>query len=124
DLVREEQASIETIAARAREAREALDSFERPDDELQRLRHDYLARQLDALIAYLQMLDGARLPFDEEAKRLYDAVPPQFGEEYFERILADIDELVPGDAPLAERVEAFSAQFVIPPERLAAVFEA
>src|SRR5690606_15790898 len=39
-------------------------------------------------------------------------------------ILADIDALVPGEGPLAERVEAFRQQFVIPEDRLEAVFNA
>ncbi len=45
-------------------------------EELVRLRHQYLARQLEALRARVTMLSGRKLRFDEESKALYDAVAP------------------------------------------------
>ena len=44
--------------------------------ELERLRHHYLGRQLEALEARVRMLSGTKLSFDEESKALYDAVAP------------------------------------------------
>src|SRR5213592_1889747 len=43
-------------------------------DELSRLRHQYLLKQLSAMGARVRMLKGERLSFDEESKALYDAV--------------------------------------------------
>src|SRR5689334_11134213 len=45
-------------------------------DELSRLRHQYLERQLSALGARVRMLEGERLSFDEESAALYDSVAP------------------------------------------------
>src|SRR5688572_13792781 len=45
-------------------------------DELVVLRHEYLRRQLESLRARVQMLEGAKLTFDQESKALYDAVAP------------------------------------------------
>jgi hypothetical protein len=87
-------------------------------------RLDYLRRQTDALIARAEMLQGRRFTFDEESQALYDAVAPTHGEDYFRALNAAIDQELPGSGSLAERVEEFRAQFVIPRERLDAVFSA
>src|SRR5438093_6413896 len=92
-------------------------------DELIVLRHDYLKRQLEALLARVRMLQGAKLSFDEESKALYDAVAPTHPESYFDETLKAIDRELPGPGPLADRYEAFRQRFVIPPDRLSAVFD-
>jgi hypothetical protein len=70
------------------------------------------------------MLQGERLSFREEARGLYGVEPRLRPLSDFEPILARIDRLVPGDGPLAQRVEAFMARFTIPPGRLDAVMRA
>ena len=124
EAVREEDLDADAIRERAQALRAELSEQPAADDGMAKLRHEYLDGQLGALIAYLDMLEGREMSFDEEAKALYDAEPPHHDAAHFEKILAEIDALVPGDGPLAERVEAFREQFVIPRERLADVFEA
>ena len=92
--------------------------------ELSYLRHAYLTRQLEALRARATMLSGNRLTFDEESKALYDAVAPTHTEAELARLLAELDAKVPGTGPLVERYEEFRRQFIIPSERLDAVFSA
>ena len=96
----------------------------RNGDELVRLRHQYLLRQLQAMTARIDMLSGKRLTFDEESKALYDAVAPTLDASHFQRVLDELEKLVPGDGALIERVEAFRQRFVIPRDRLDAVFRA
>ena len=122
--VAEEQADTETLLERAHDVREQLAAIPQAEEKLSTLRQEYLAKQLDALIAYLEILGGRELSFDAEAQALYDTQPPHFDDAHFEAILEEIDALVPGAGPLAERVENFRREFIIPPERLAAVFEA
>jgi hypothetical protein len=93
-------------------------------DSASRLRRAYLRGQLSSIAARIRMLSGARLGFDEESKALYDAVAPSYPESHFQDTLGALDQLVPGPGPLAERVEAFRQQYVIPPGRLDAVFRA
>ena len=98
-------------------------------EHLHILRAAYLLRQLQALRARLDMLAGKRLTFDEESQALYDAVAPHLPAEHFAAVLAELEPLVPGPPgsdrlPLPARVEAFRQRFVIPPERLDAVFRA
>ena len=93
-------------------------------EELIRLRRKYLTRQLQALRARVGMLQGRKLTFDEESKALYDAVAPTHEDAEFERVIADLDERLPGDGSVHERYEAFRSRFVIPKDRLDAVFKA
>jgi hypothetical protein len=92
-------------------------------DELIVLRRDYLKRQLEALRTRVQMLQGAKLTFDQESRALYDAVAPVHPDSYFSGILKELDPLLPGDAPLVDRYDAFRQGFIIPSNRLARVFD-
>src|SRR4051794_25008187 len=94
------------------------------DEEIVRLRHQYLQRQLQSMVARIDLVSGKRMSFDEESKALYDAVAPTYGVAHFQEILDQLEKEVPGTGPLAERVEAFRRQFVIPRDRLDAVFNA
>jgi len=91
---------------------------------LPRLRHSFVARQLESLRARVSMLQGRKLRFDEESQALYDAVAPTHAEEEFLGTLAQLEQRLPGAGPLAERYETFRARFVIPPARLDATFRA
>jgi hypothetical protein len=112
------------IRAEAESLIAALQSSPQGGDELSRLRHQYLLRQLQAMTARIDMLSGKRLSFDEESKALYDAVAPTQDASHFQGVLDELEKVVPGDGPLAERVEAFRQRFVIPRDRLDAVFRA
>ncbi|HEX9942446.1 MAG TPA: hypothetical protein VGG03_10545, partial [Thermoanaerobaculia bacterium] len=95
-----------------------------PGNELVRLRHQYLVRQLQSMVSRIDMLSGKKLTFDEESKALYDAVAPTHDAAHFQRILDRLETAIPGAGPLSERLEAFRQQFVIPRDRLDAVFKA
>lgn len=124
----EERAEADTrdlaeLRASAAQLREFLGTLPVPDAPLEQLRRRYLDRQLGAMVTRLGMMLGETLPFDEETALLYDAVAPLPDIERYEQALAEIEAIVPGQGPLAERVEALHRRFIIPPERLAAVFE-
>jgi len=93
-------------------------------DEMTQLRHQYLARQLEAVRARVSMLTGGTLRFDEESKALYDAVAPTHTEADFASMLTQLEAKLPGDGPLIDRYDRFRGRFVIPRERLDAVFKA
>ena len=92
--------------------------------ELVALRHAYLTRQLESLRARIAILSGKRLSFDGESRALYDAVAPVNSEAHFDKLLATLNARFPGTEPLVDRYERWRRQFVIPPERLDAVFSA
>jgi hypothetical protein len=89
-----------------------------------RLRHRFLARHLEAVAAWARMLGGERLSFDEESRVLYDAVAPAYSESHFRGLVDSLDAALPGDGPVAQRLEAYRRDFVIPRERLDTVFRA
>lgn len=124
----EADSSKKTLAQIKQEAAPLISDLQAMDmgghDELIALRHQYLLKQLQALVARVEMLEGASFSFDEEAKALYDADPPTYPASHFEEILARLDDKLPGDGPLIERYEAFKADFVIPKEKLDTVFTA
>ena len=69
--VKAEKPSLDSIAARAQALRTELEPIDvTGSDELQRLRKDYLLTQLGSLQAYVRMLKGERLKFDEESRAL------------------------------------------------------
>lgn len=94
------------------------------DDALAPLRGPFLAKQLAAVAARAEMMLGREFSFDQETAALYDATSSPRDQAYFDRILAEIDALLPGDESLPERVQRFRDQFVIPSDRLAPVFDA
>jgi hypothetical protein len=99
-----------------------LETMARPADGVESLRLDYLRRQIAALIARVDMLQGRRMRFDEESKALYDSVAPTHDEGYFRALNAAIDLELPGRGSLIDRLEAFRMQFRIPREKLDDVF--
>ena len=94
------------------------------DDELLELRRRSLVSQLESLRAFVDILQGASMSFDEESKALYGAVAPHYPESFFEDTLNRLDELLPGEGPLGVRLESFRDRFEIPPDRLDAVMRA
>ena len=92
-------------------------------DEMARLRHEYLRRQLESLSARVAILSGKKMRFDEESKALYDAVAPKYPEEHFVKLQEELSRALPGEGALIDRYEAFRKQFFIPKEKLDAVFQ-
>ncbi|WP_312437970.1 hypothetical protein [Janthinobacterium sp.] len=101
-----------------------LASVEVSADQETRLRATNLRIQLLAMQAKVAMLEGMKLPFDEESTRLYDAVSPHHARAWYEAIVAQVAHLLPGEGPASTRLQQFRQQFVIPPARLQAVMQA
>jgi hypothetical protein len=86
-------------------------------------RQTYLRRQLEALLARIDILEGKRLSFDEESKALYDAVAPHHSAEHFQALLHDLDTALPGRGAVGQRYESYRREFVIARAKLDAVFQ-
>ena len=124
DEVKAAKPSLDQIYKDAVALRDELRATPVPHDEMLALRRTYLTRQTEALIARAEMLRGKKLTFDEESKALYDAVAPHHDEAYFQKLTAELDRELPGSGSLTDRLEAFRKDFVIPKEKLDAVFKA
>jgi hypothetical protein len=115
--------ALDAIAAQARTLRADLSKVPAGSNDMNRLRHQYLDRQLAALEARVRMLKGERLAFDKESAALYDAVAPTHPVSHFQKILDTLEKRFPGQGTLAARYEAWRRPFVIPRDRLDAVFQ-
>jgi hypothetical protein len=125
DEVRAKKPALDDIDTRAAALLEALNKIATPQgDEASSLRHAYLARQLESMRVRVAMLRGRTFSFDDESRGLYDAEAPHLGEQYFQDKLAAVEKHFPGEGPLVERYETWRQQFVIPRDKLDAVFTA
>jgi hypothetical protein len=115
-----EQLAVEAAALRTLVAAVDVSGSE----DIVKLRKEYLDKQLVAVATRIAVLRGQRFTFDEESRALYDAVSPRMAESERRAILDSLSAAVPGSAPLAQRVEAFRREFIIPPARLDTVFRA
>ncbi len=92
--------------------------------KLEKMRINFLTKQLVAVSAKIEMIGGKKFSFDKESELLYDAISPDYGQSYFEEILAELEELLPGKGDVAKRFEEYRKQFVIPIDLLDTVFTA
>jgi len=93
------------------------------NEEMDKLRIIYLQVQLGALKARaLMMRDNTNPDFDTQSKALYDTQAPKIAFKEFDKVLAELDKLLPGDSSLIEKSKAFTDQFIIPKDKLDTVF--
>lgn len=117
--------SLQTIDDKAKALSERLQSLPRTDGEPPRTaRIEGLIRRLQALSTRIAIKEGQTFTFDEESRRLFGVAAPDYDAAHFASILDDIEKLVPGEGSLSSRVNDFRSQFVVPADRLSAVFEA
>ena len=93
-------------------------------DTMRSARIDNLVQRLGALHTRIALNKGETFSFDDESRHLFGTAAPDYDATHFEAILDDIDVLLDGEGDLSARVNRFRDQFVIPPDRLAAVFDA
>ena len=99
---------------------ERMNSDEFTEEEIIRMQN--LEKQLQAVSARLYILIGEELPFDKESKMLYDAIAPAYDYDYYDSLLALLDDHLPGSGPISERYDSYSKQFIIPADKLDTLF--
>ena len=82
-----------------------------------------LVKQLIAARTKVETINGKVYPFDEEAKLLYDAEAPSYPESYFDSLVLDLENALPGEGNLTDRYNEFVNQFIIPKEKIDTVFQ-
>ena len=91
---------------------------------MERRRSAWLKASVASARSRLDIIEGARFRFRDEATRLIALTPELRPLESYDPVLARIEAFLPGPGSLAERVEAFRDRYVIPSNRLAAVMDA
>lgn len=132
DAVRQQALTPAQIEKQAQRLLAAVDGADSPQfqtrPERVSLRRAYLIKQLAALVARAQMLQGTTFSFDEEARALYDTAAPHYQESDFAPLLARIEKLLPvekGDRQrsLAERYNRYLERYAVPAAKLGKVME-
>lgn len=117
--------SLEAIRDRAGAMAEQLDRRrDASADPLESARISGLVARLQALMTRIDIDEGEAPAFDEESRQLFGVTAPDYDATHFRAILDRIDALLPGDGELSQRVNRFQDRFVIPRDRLSAVFDA
>jgi hypothetical protein len=117
--IAELKTAVETLKAQVDAA------YERARDEAVRRRAHTLSAYLASARFRLDMMEGVRVPFADEAERLFALRPELPPLESFDAALVRIEQIVPpGPGTLAERVERFRARYAIPRDRAEAVMQA
>lgn len=115
--------SVSVLLERARVLVADLEAIPQPTDMMAGLRREYLLAQTRACLAYLNILNGRKYAFDEECALLYGTKVPPVRMDLFVDPLKNIEKLLPGSAPLHERLAAFESRFFIPAAKLDTVFK-
>ena len=92
-------------------------------DSMERLRHNFIFKQLVATKTRLHTLMGKSLPFDAEALSLYDASPPKYTAEHFDSLVNLLNQYLPGEGDIVTRYDDFMKGLIIPTEKLDTVFK-
>lgn len=101
--------------------REILSGWAQPADQR---RGAALRGMLVAAQTRLQMLEGRKFSFMDEAKGQFATVPELKPLSHYDAILANLKKLIPGTGTLAARVDAFNERYTVPKDRLQRVFDA
>jgi hypothetical protein len=116
--------SLAQLIAEARALRASIDTaLPSLRTESDRRRAVALRGMLVAADTRLQMLEGRKFSFNDEAQGQFATVPDLKPLAHYDAILANLETLIPGDGPLAARVDTFNERYVIPKDRLQMVFD-
>jgi hypothetical protein len=99
---------------------DAADLLERVEGEVDDpARRAWLAGQVAAMGARLEVLDGASIPYLEQVRRSFGIDPRPRGAATFDEAASELERLLPGAGPLPERLEAWDERITIPGDRVA-----
>src|SRR5437588_2689249 len=131
--VRAERPTLARIRSEAAALARALEAPSPPgrrvDDEQRRA---FLVGQVNALVSRIDVLQGARPPFDQEVRLLFGidarddptasgARAEDASRDQVVATHAELERILPGHGSLAARYAAFNRRFLVPADRLPAV---
>jgi hypothetical protein len=94
-----------------------------PTDVADPQRRDWLAAQLVALRTHASGLAGGELPYLDQVTQSFAWTPVRRDDAIFDAAAAELDDLLPGREPLADRLAAWDARFEIAVDRLPGVVD-
>jgi hypothetical protein len=118
------QVDLEQLVPPVRLAEDAAELLDRVAAEAGAAdRAAWLTGQLRAVAARARALAGEQLPYEAFARECFDWAPVRRDEALFDQAAAEIDRLLPGPGPIADRMAAWDDGFTIPRDRIVPVGE-
>ncbi len=117
------QMTLPMLQARVIALDAALSSVSTDPGTREAIRVRNLRAMLSSAKVRLRMLRGEKLSFQDEAEGLFGVRPELPDLATLDPVIARIDALVPGEGPLHQRINAYRDRFIIPEDRLRAVFD-
>lgn len=96
----------------------------RAENDTIRNRAGWISDQLVAFARRIKIFSGDDDTFDQESQDLFGTAAPIFDEDHFKSLIARLDSFLPGLGPIQVRFQALANKFIIPKEKLDAVFKA
>jgi hypothetical protein len=87
-------------------------------------RAGWLSDQLVSFDRRIRIFSGEYDLFDNESKDLFGVDAPVFNEDYYKRLVGQLDSLLPGKGSVPERFQLLANRFIIPKEKLDTLFKA
>ena len=101
----------------------ALDIFAADSTGPDGQRAAWLADQLLSFDRRIRIYSGEYNLFDEESRDLFGTSAPVFNEAYYQRLVKELDDVLPGEGLVQERFQALANRFIIPKDKLDTVFK-
>ncbi len=120
----ESKLPLDSIKISLKEAIVRAGELPKEETRQQERRFELLLIQIKAAVVYVDMLQGNFLSFSKECDSLYDAKPLAQPAEDFDKVLIELEELLPGTGELNSRLNRYREGFAIPVGKLERVFSA
>ena len=91
--------------------------------ESSNMRLKHLLSMAVALKTRIEFVNGKKLTFDDESRKIYGVTAPHYSKDNFEKFLKMLDYKLPGEGSLENRFNEFKKKFIIPVNKLDAVFK-
>ncbi len=122
DIAKTNPQALNDLADQVQTLRDNLEALETQNTDKD-IRLEQLIKQGRAMATRLDVVRGQPVSFNQEVSDIYDVVPPVYDLSEFDAALAEIDALLPGEAPLPDRVTEFRNSLAIPADKLKPVFD-
>jgi hypothetical protein len=103
--------SPEEMMAGAADLLASIAGMDAPESRL-----GYLSKQVEAMQATARGLAGEALPYEEEVRLLFDIDPEATPEAVYDAAIAELEQLLPGDGPIIERMATWKENYTIAPD--------
>ena len=105
-----------------KELRENLKAYSAEADSALANRAAWIDDQLIAFDRRIRIFTEEYGTFDQESKDLFGVVAPNYDEEYFKKIILDLESILPGQGSVQERFQTLANRFIIQKYKLDTVF--